>query len=158
MTSLDVRVPVASARAELGMALEPWNRRQVRLLALAEALAVVVLWIAWFGVSGTTSWSRQVGFTALGIGATVFGSWAAGAWFLAGRRRLRVHRRVMLQDLRGHVVPAPAVIPVRRPDGSHRVAGAAMTRHHDPACPLVAGKPVEPVEVGAMTACGVCAP
>lgn len=143
----------------------PWTIPQVLFAISSTGIGALLVTIGWFGASGQSRPSDQLGWFALavcGVGAQGVG---VGAHLLNGRRSIGSRLEVLQFSIwNGERVPALAAgVDTPRAGADSLVAGATMTRFHRPACPLVQRKAVatEPlrrhVERG-RRACAVCAP
>lgn len=139
----------------------PWNDGDVVMVSATAIVGLAAIVGAWFGAGGSPLAERQAAWLNLAIaGIAIF---AAGncLWLLRVRRAVG-ERRVSLVALapaepESPDVPAPRT-RLDSPAGSARglVRGAGMARVHQPDCPMVVGKPVEPAELGDGEPCGVC--
>jgi small ligand-binding sensory domain FIST len=138
----------------------PWSR--VHVLALWALLIAggVVLFVGWWGTSGTSRLSRQV----LWLNVAVVGVLVAGAgvviWLATGRRAVGRRRLGLLHD--------PATVteldaPAFTAHCRELVATVNMTRYHRADCSFVSGKAVRSAS-GAehrragRQPCGMCLP
>jgi len=154
--SAEVRATVLGADA-------PWRTADLLRAAGLAAAGLTGLALTWYGASDQPDWADQLPWASLGVAATAIALLGLVSWLLAGLRRVRRLRREVLPLLAASAAPrrsvsAAAVTPI----GAALVTAPGMTRFHRPACPLAAGKPVQPVRpddaVGAgLVPCGVCA-
>lgn len=143
----------------------PWLSVDVTRLAFALALATIANTIAWYGSSGTTEWSTQMGWLVLSIAAAALAAGSCARWIIAGLRSTRWERAQIVRVVN-------AAWPDK--DGLNRaiavddqlevpVAGPTMTRFHRPTCQLAAGKDVvglttTQIFAGRLAPCEMCAP
>jgi hypothetical protein len=117
---------------------------------------------AWFGADRVASLTGRAMWLNVAVAGFALSAVGLGLWLMRGRRAVG-ERRMSLVSL-GPVAPEPAAArppaatrsTVTAPYQLVRVPGTR--RIHDPACPLVAGKEVEPAAPGAGEPCGVCTP
>lgn len=148
---------------------EPWSSRDIVHVVEYLLVATALLGTAWYGASGTTNFSYQVYWVALGIAAMSLLSFGALMFLLGGMREIRRRRLAVMVDL-AEVLPleqaaAPvATAAVGVDDEADWVASALMTHYHRRRCALVRGKAVAFAGLSQMHAdagrvpCGVCAP
>lgn len=126
----------------------PWTPGALRLTFAANAIAAVVLTIAWYGVAGearlkdATPWAN---LSAIGLVVAAFGNVRL---ILVARHRIGL-RQAALRRSR---------LAARRPvatDDDRRVALAGGRLLHRPSCRMVAGKETVPAGDG-LQACGWC--
>jgi hypothetical protein len=141
----------------------PWGRGNLLVLALLNALGLMGLGVAWYGVSGEATYGDQVGWiwlavlslTVSGIGAVYFLTVGAAV----------VHRamREAAHAMRAELVAEPEHEATASSLAGEWVTARLMTRVHRHDCPQVRGKTIHAVsgaeiaELG-LKACGVCAP
>lgn len=143
----------------------PWLSVDVTRLAFALAVALIANTIAWYGSSGTTDWSTQMGWLVLSIAAATLAAGSCARWVIAGLRSTRWERAHVIR------VVGAAWPDQRRPertvavDGQIEtpVAAPTMTRFHRPTCQLAAGKDVvgltgSQIAAGQLEPCEMCAP
>lgn len=141
----------------------PWRDNDVVTVVVTALLGVVAVMAAWFGASGEVSVVRQVMWLNLAVGGFVVFAGGNGVWLLRLRRAIG-DRRVRLVSLEADDVEAMTAdavalsVPPRAGSTAalRLVRGVGMARVHDPGCPLVAGKAVQPAVVGDGEPCGVC--
>ena len=144
----------------------PWEASELIATGARLLVAGIGLLAAYIGCSGTVSWLAQQAWTALGIGALVFGLTAVAGWIQSGLRTLRALEAELLgmaveefgPNLAAETVPNTSAT---RPDALVTVAGTTLL--HRPSCLLVAGKPVREISrTAAVTAsladCTMCIP
>lgn len=134
----------------------PWRDSDLTVTALLSLLGLIAIIIAWFRANHTSSLTDEILW--LNVAVTGFAVTAIGLalWLMRGRRAIG-ERRLSLVSFEP-AVPGPAVRRQRVARTSSELVRVPGTRHvHDPDCPLVAGKQVEPAEAGTGQRCGVCA-
>ena len=143
----------------------PWLSVDVTRLAFALALALIANTIAWYGSSGTTDWSTQMGWLVLSIAAATLAAGSCARWVITGLRSTRRERAQIVRVVNG------AWPDKRRPERTIvvddqfeiPVAGPTMTRFHRPTCQLAAGKDVvgltgPQIASEHLAPCEMCAP
>jgi len=120
----------------------PWRTVDLIVLYAANVIGAVLLLAAWLAASGSVSPDGQVPWLNLALAGIIVAGSGNVVWLLAGRRRVGTLRRSLLPALLD-AVAGPPEQAAGSADGS-LVATADMTRYHDPACLLVADKPVVP--------------
>lgn len=153
-------------RASSGASDSPWLSADVTRLACLLTLALIANSIAWYGSSGTTDWSTQVGWLVLSIAAATVAAASCARWVITGLRSTRWERAQIVR-----------AISTVWPDQESRirttaakddrwemlVASRTMTRFHRPTCQLATGKDVVGVTSSQIVArrlvpCEMCAP
>jgi hypothetical protein len=136
-----------------------WRRSDAVSLLAADAVAVILLAVAWWGTSRAVTASRQDGWFSLGMAGLVVAGMAHGLWLLAGRSAVsRRARALAFADL---AVQAGRFVDSRTP--AVLVGDATLAHYHRSGCRLAAGRPVTVAERGAherlgRRPCGVCRP
>jgi hypothetical protein len=153
----------AEARAAFLGADAPWRTGDLLRAGGLAAAGITGLALTWYGAGDQPDWPDQLPWASLGVAATTVALLGLVSWLVAGLRRVRRLRREVLPKLaagavRRRPVGAAAVTPI----GTALVTAPGMTRFHRPACPLAAGKPVQPVrpdeaDGAGLVACGMCA-
>ncbi len=145
----------SAARALAG----PWRAPQVRIVALAQAVAVVVVVVAAVGSARTGSFDEQTDWVVLGITGLAFAVVVSAAWIQLGRRTL-VRRRTRVARSVAAVFDRPAAT-----GGADLtpVATSQMSHYHRESCQLVLGKDAVRASViehhrAKRTPCAVCRP
>ncbi len=136
--------------------LMAWRDGDVLMVVLTALVCVVAITVGWFGASGSATLTHQVAYLNLAVAG--FAVFAGGncLWLLRGRRAVGERRAALIAlEPAEPVRQAPAAVPATA--SWQLVRGAGMRRLHQPDCPLVAGKPVEPVGLADGEPCGVCA-
>lgn len=138
-----------------------WRDSDLVVVSITALLGLIAIIAAWFGASGSHSLTQQAMWLNLAVAGFAVSSVGLCLWLMRGRRAIG-ERRVALVSL-DPVEDEPASAPVRRPAAGSTasfdlVRAPGMRRVHDPACPLVAGKPVERANPGDGEPCAVCAP
>src|SRR5437764_15138 len=87
----------------------PWQVGDLLTLWFFSAAGALLLFMAWWGASGTPRQSREILWLDVGvIGLLIFGTGAV-IWLLTGRRAVGHRRRALLADadmrIRGAVIP-----------------------------------------------------
>ena len=139
-----------------------WPRRDRLVLAALQAIGFGLLALSWLGVSGTTTFSRQVAWVNVGGAGLLVVILGCALWVHRGRRR--VGSRLGFAALLGRPqrVATPGgvgSVGVVASDGF--VSAEGMTRYHRPDCQAVAGKSVITAGADAHRAegrrpCGMC--
>lgn len=137
----------------------PWRTAQVRVVCLAQLLAVAVVLIATAGSSHTASFDVQTRWLTLAVVGLALAVMVSAAWLLLGRRhvvrrRARLSRAVAMAFDRPTAEPGAALAPV---------ATDQMSHYHRDVCQLVRGKDARPASViehhrAQRTPCAVCRP
>lgn len=140
-----------------------WRDADIVMVSAAALVGVIAIASAWFGAARADSVAAQAAWLQLGVAG--FAVFAAGAclWLLRGRRAVGERRSglISLDDRLVDTIPAESPAAGTR-DGPGSTASyelvrsVGMTRVHLPECPLVAGKRVEPANLGDGQPCGVC--
>jgi hypothetical protein len=145
----------SAARALAG----PWRTAQLRVVCLAQLLAVAVMVIATAGSSHTASFDVQTKWLTLAVAGLALAVVVSAAWLMLGRRRV-VRRRAHLSNTVAAAFDRPAAGPgaARAP-----VATPQMSHYHRENCQLVRGKDARPASViehhrAQRTPCAVCRP
>jgi hypothetical protein len=136
----------------------PWERTDLVRVGCWVALGIVIDVVAWYGASGSTSWSTQTGWIVVGILAPAVAAVGCAGWLVSGLRSVGAARAEVVRGLVRPTVPV-VVLPV----SAELVAGPRMTRFHRSNCRLVAGKKYAAVAMAEIAgrqlqACGVCEP
>ncbi|MPY78427.1 MAG: hypothetical protein GEV04_08000 [Actinophytocola sp.] len=133
----------------------PWRDADVIAVCLTALIGVVMIVAAWFGAASAATLTQQAVWGTLAVGGLIVVGVGLSLWLLRLRRAIG-YRRASLVSLEPPAAqePAPrqdtATLPLVRAHGMRKV--------HDPACPLVAGKDVEPASLGDGEPCAVCQP
>lgn len=143
----------------------PWRDNDVVAVSVTALLGVVAVVAAWFGASGEVAVARQALWLNVAVGGFAVFAGGNSVWLMRLRRAIGA-RRVALVSLEADEVEAmtadtaAASAPSRVGSTAtvRLVRGVGMSRVHDPGCPLVAGKAVQPATVGDGEPCGVCTP
>ena len=153
----------AEVRAALLGADAPWRTGDLLRATGLAAAGLTGLALTWYGASDQPDWADQLPWASLGVAATTIALLGLVSWLVAGLRRVRRLRREVLPLLAASAAPrrsasGAAVTAI----GTALVTAPGMTRYHRPACPLAAGKPVQPVrpdeaDGAGLVPCGVCA-
>jgi hypothetical protein len=129
----------------------PWTPGALRLTFALNAIAAVLLVLAWYGVAGearlrdATPWAN---LSAIGLVLAAYGNVRL---LLVARARIGV-RQAALRRSR---------LAARRPQNTtddRYVALAGGRLYHRPSCRLVAGKQAELVGTNSLAPCGWCKP
>jgi hypothetical protein len=136
-----------------------WRRSDVVGVVLADAVAVVLLAVAWWGTGRAVTGERQDGWFGLGMAGLVVAGVGHGLWLLAGRSAVR--RRVRAVAGGDAAIRAGRLVESRTP--AVLVGGASLAHYHRPDCRLAAGRAVAPAgrrshERLGRRPCGVCRP
>ena len=137
----------------------PWRTAQLRLVCVAQLLAVAAVVVATAGSAYSASFHEQTNWMSLAVAGLALAVTVSAAWLLLGRRRL-VRRRVRLSAS----IAAALDRPVAEPDAARApVAAPQMSHYHRENCQLVRGKHTEPASViehhrAQRTPCAVCRP
>ena len=138
----------------------PWDVASLRRFAEVELVGVVLLGVAWFGVSGTANQKREVVWIAVGILALVITGIAQAGLLLDALTKVRARRLAVLIDA-GALADA-RLAPVGTAAASLRVAVVNGRHHHAPDCVFVLGKrglivaSAEEHVIAGRTPCGAC--
>ena len=139
----------------------PWPHRDRIVLGALETVGFGMLGLSWLGVSGTTTFSRQVAWTNVGGAGLVVVLLGCALWVQRGRRRIghRLRFESPLRTSRRAAGRAEAEAGETAPHGF--VSAAGMSRYHRPDCQAVAGKSVITAGADAHRAegrrpCGLC--
>jgi hypothetical protein len=116
----------------------PWDTGSLRRFAEAELAGIVLLGVAWYGVSGTPNQKHEVWWIAAGILALVITGIAQAGLLLEALSRVRARRLAVLIDA-DHLATMRSGVPDRHAAGA-RVAVAGGKNHHAPSCQFVRGK------------------
>jgi hypothetical protein len=140
----------------------PWRDSEISTTAITVLVGAIAIVAASFSAKHATSLPQQTMWLDVAVAGFAVSATGLGLWLMRGRRAVG-ERRVSLVSLEP-AVPEPAPVrpsPVKRstrtaPSLFVRVPGTR--RLHDRACPLVAGKEVEPAALDTGEPCGVCTP
>ncbi len=133
----------------------PWTAGALRLTVAANAVAAVLLVVAWYGVAGearladATPWAN---ISAIGLVLAAFGN---ARLILVARSRIGARQAALRRSRTAARRPVDA-------DDARRVVLPGGRLYHRPECRLVAGKPAEPLaprsSAAALEPCGWCRP
>ena len=114
----------------------PWDVASWRRFAEIELVGIVLLGVAWVGVSGTPNQRHEVLWIAVGILALVITGIAQAGLLLDALSQVRARRLAVLIDTDAlcDARIAPAL------GSSLRVAVPRGSQHHVPSCVFVVGK------------------
>lgn len=134
-----------------------WSPQRFRALCVAQLVAIVLVQIAAYQIRNSGDFSEQSDWTTLAVLGLLAGVLASAAWLLTGRRSVG-RRRACVSRSAAAVFDTPTMQSAEDP---RRVASAAMTHYHRPACPLARGKdtfvaPVVEHQRSRRTPCAVC--
>ena len=149
----------------------PWRKSDLLRAVGLAAVGLAGLAGTWYVGSDQADWADVLPWASLGAAATSFAVLGLVSWIAAGMRRVRRLRGEVLPLLqaaaaqrssvqRSSAHPATELHALCSANGF--VSAPGMTRYHLPNCPLVTGKPVQPLRRDAaladgLVACGVCA-
>jgi hypothetical protein len=141
----------------------PWRTGELVRVCVVSTAGLIGVAVAWYGASAQADWPDTLPWAPLGAAAVTVAMLGLVAWLMAALRRVRSLRREVMPWLEGAVSTPSINSPVRTAPGADFVTAGGMTRFHQPACPLVTGKPVRPLTVedaraSALEPCGVCGP
>lgn len=124
-----------------------------------QAVAFLLLAVAWWQVSGTGRLESQVNWLVLGIVALCVSLAACLGRLYAGRRRIALRRARLARAVEAKFGAGTVELAAR----AELVATADMTRFHRADCQLVRGKDARIAsrtahESAGRTPCGVCGP
>ena len=118
------------------------SRAQLRTASLASVAGLVLIVAGWYGAAEEVSVSHQLPWLNLALVGVVVSTATNGVGLLRGRqrirRRIRLLRETLANDMGGRLTVAPAA----ESRDSHLVAAPGMRYFHRPDCPLAVGKPV----------------
>jgi hypothetical protein len=143
----------------------PWLAADVTRLASLLAVALIAHTVAWYGSSGTTSWSTQMAWMVLSIAAVTVAAASCARWVITGMRSTRWERAQIVRVINA-VWPDKSggdrTTAVEERYGAP-VAAPTMTRFHRPSCQLAAGKDVTGLTEAQivdhhLAPCEMCAP
>lgn len=138
----------------------PWRDADVISVCLTALVGVIMIVAAWFGAAGAASLTQQAGWATLAVAGLGVSGIGLCLWLLRLRRTIGL-RRASLVSLDAPAEPLPAPPPPPRGHDTASlplVRAAGMRKVHDPGCPLVAGKDVQPAALGDGEPCAVCGP
>ena len=126
-------------------------------------VGAVVLFVGWWGISGTTARADQYGWLNIAIAGVIVIGVANCAWLIAGRRRLAARAAGVYMRIERRTVAAVT------PNGSESsvrptlLAGTGMRHYHREDCDYVQGKKVTRRTLGrhereGRRPCPVCRP
>jgi hypothetical protein len=158
-TATATATPSAEVRAAVLGGEAPWRTGDLLRAAGLAAAGLTGLALTWYGASDQPDWPDQLPWASLGVAATTVALLGLVSWLVAGLRRVRRLRREVVPLLAAAAVLRSARATAVMPIGTAVVTAPGMTRFHRPACPLAAGKPVQPVrpDGAGLVPCGVCA-
>jgi hypothetical protein len=141
-----------------GAGAGPWAGRDRVVAAAVCAFGFGLLAVSWLGVSGTTTFSRQVAWVNVGGAGLLAVVLGAALWVHRGRRLVGQRLGFDVSVRRPERDSGPARLAQA---GDTFVSGAGMGRYHRPDCPAVAGKSVTSAGADAHRAegrrpCGLC--
>ena len=139
----------------------PWRTGELVRAGVVSVAGLIGVAVAWYGASAQADWPDTLPWASLGASAVTIAMLGLVAWLMAALRRVRSLRREVMPWLKAAVSGPSISSPVRAAAGADFVTATAMTRFHQPGCPLVNGKPVRPVTIeqtraSALEPCGVC--
>jgi len=137
----------------------PWPHRDRIALGALEAIGFGMLGLSWLGVSGTTTFSRQVAWANVGGAGLVVVVLGCAVWVQRGRHRIGHRLRFESPVRMSGRAAGPAEAGETALD--RFVSAAGMGRYHRPDCQAVAGKSVITAGADAHRAegrrpCGLC--
>jgi hypothetical protein len=138
----------------------PWRTGDLLRAAGLAAAGITGLALTWYGASDQPDWPDQLPWASLGVAATTVALVGLVSWLVAGLRRVRRLRHEVLPLLQASALARRSAGAAATPSGTALVTAPGMTRFHRSACPLAAGKPVQPVrpDEAGLVPCRVCAP
>jgi hypothetical protein len=133
-------------------AIRPWTPGALRLTLLANALAAVLVTVAWYGAANEATLvdgAAWANLSALGLIVAAAGNVRL---LVVGRARIGLQQRALRRHRLAGRAPAVAT--------EHRLVALAGGRlYHRAGCRLVIGKPAEAlVAIGSLEPCGWCRP
>lgn len=134
----------------------PWGETDVVLACLLQVAGLIAIIAAWFGASQPGTLMQQSAWVHVAAAGLVVSGAGAGQWLMRGRRAVGQRREALVSlDPVDESPAAPSDAGIEpltlvRAHGMHKV--------HDPSCPLVADKDVEPATVDDGEPCAVCRP
>jgi hypothetical protein len=135
---------------------QPWRPGDTPAVLALNVLAAAGVAACWFGSAREIHFHDTLYWLQGAIVAVIVAGVGDGLWLLAGMRRIRERRRVLIETWpRQPVVASTAEEAV--------VTAPRMTTYHRPGCLLVLGKKVRSGSSGALAArqltpCGMCRP
>ncbi len=137
----------------------PWRDADLISVSITALIGVIMIVAAWFGAAGTASLTQQAFWATLAIAGLTVSGVGLSLWLLRLRRTIG-QRRAALVSLDPPAAAEPAPLRAHRHDTASLplVRADGMRKVHDPVCPLVAGKDVEPAALGDGEPCAVCQP
>ncbi|MGH9037717.1 MAG: hypothetical protein ACRD0O_18315 [Acidimicrobiia bacterium] len=141
------------------MAGTPWRRPDAVAVVLADALAAVLLLIAWWGASRQVTVDGQAGWTNLGVAGLIVAGIGNGTWILFGRAALRRRTRGIVP---GDLAERTVQLAEWRA-GNLLVGSPTLAHFHRSDCPLVSGRAVATSDEAGhrrlgRQPCGMCRP
>lgn len=136
----------------------PWRDADVIAVCLTSLIGVVLIVAAWFGAASAGTLTQQALWGTIAVAGLVVSGVGLSLWLLRLRRAIG-HRRASLVSLDPPAAPEPTPAPRTHDTASLPLVRAhGMRKVHDPDCPLVAGKDVQPAALGDGEPCVVCQP
>lgn len=136
----------------------PWQRRDLVALGVLEAVGFGLLAVSWLGVSGTTTFSRQVAWVNVGGAGLLAVILGCALWVHRGRRQ--VGSRLGFTALLRRPARQAGLTGFESASDTF-VSAVGMSRYHRPDCQAVAGKSLitagaASFEVEGRRPCGLC--
>lgn len=135
-------------------ATRPWTPGALRLTLAADALAAILLAVAWHGAAGEARFADGAAWVNLSAIGLVIAAGGNARLLLISRARIGLRQSALRRSRqagRGHRIETD----------HRRVALPGGRLYHRPACRLVTGKPAEalpmPAQAG-LEPCGWCRP
>jgi len=137
----------------------PWQRRDLAALGVLEAVGFGLLAVSWLGVSGTTTFSRQVAWVNVGGAGLLAVILGCALWVHRGRRQ--VGSRLGFTALLRRPELVAGLTGLAATDADTFVSATGMSRYHRPDCQAVTGKSLitagaASFEVEGRRPCGLC--
>lgn len=135
----------------------PWPVGWLVSLLASTLLGLAAILTGWYGASGEGLLAEQVPWLNLAVAGGVIAGLGNSAWLLRGRRSVGELRRALLLAQPAVAPAAPLEVEAMPLLMADWVQADGMRKVHRPDCPMVAGKPVLPVDPAGGAQCAICA-
>lgn len=159
MHSAAARSKGASGYFAQPLADSPWRRRDLTVLAVLHALALVGIVVCWFGSSGSVDFRDQTAWTALAALCAAVAASSGAAWLLRGLATISSTRRALREQIAALYGGVAHSDRDGAPAADGFVTTDGMRRYHRPSCDVVRGKATRPAAAPGnedLLPCGMC--
>lgn len=120
----------------------PWRLGDILVVYAMLVIGAVVVFVAWWGTSGTADVSAQQMWVNVGVVGVAIVGCGNGVWLLTGMRALGEKRRDVVASLGSSLATLVGEETVGGAPSREPVTAPGMRFFHDPRCPFVTGKQV----------------